>query len=891
LRQPTQEPPGTAEDAALGGLTGGGASYLRLPTGLWQRLGGVEHAGEGVIVGVIDTGIAPEHPSFADGPPAYAPPEVWNGACQGGDGFPVSTCNNKLVGARYFVDGFGRDALEDGSSVSPRDEDGHGTHTASTAAGNYGVDPVIDGNGLGVDLISGIAPRAHVAAYKACWTGTEVSGCADSDLVAAIDAAVADGVDVLNYSIGTETPSVVSPDSVAFFGAVDAGVFVAASAGNNGPEASTVGTPASVPWLTSVAAATTRRAFEATLTVSSPQGPLEVRGASVGRGLPATRLVDGAASGLPDVDPAEAAECLGGVLDPAKVLGAVVLCVGNRMRAARGRAVEEAGGAGMILANPEGAATLLTDNHPIPTVHIGHEDGLRVKALIGPEATAEIGAGQAVALPRGGVLADFSSRGPQDAVPDIGKPDLTAPGVQILAGAAPELLPSSPFMPGQLFQVISGTSMSAPHVAGAAALLEQLHPLFTPAETKSALMTTANPDVLLEDGVTAATSFDAGAGEIDPNRAADPGLVLDVTSLEYLRYLEAVDPDIVSGALPPLQPTDLNVPSIVMSDVLVEQQTARTFRSVEPRTTRWTVTADSPQGIALTPSPRRFTLRAGEEQTVELTVQVADRDSPAYGAGGLVLTSGDRRVRLPVQVRVRAVMAPELVDLTAEAEAGSAPVTVTAGLTGELRGLGWGLAAPDTLVGESVTATTGQVDLSGTDPGTNLYPLTVPEGAQAIGGRISNADGGAAGTDLDLYLYRDPDADGDFTNAELVDFENDLDSDENVLVPLPRPGEYVYAVLGFSTRDPVSTYDFTTWVVDDPQPDDPAPPPGLVVSGDPVATQAGEPATFSVDWSGLTEPGTYLGLVTYHDSAEPTRENVRGASLVRLQRTGAAPGP
>jgi subtilisin family serine protease len=176
---------------------------------------------------------------------------VWDGACQAGDGFSVSDCNNKLIGARYYVDGFGRGDLDPRSHLSPYDDDGHGTHTASTAAGNYGVDPSIDGNDLGVDVISGISPRSYVAAYKVCWQGngvTAAAGCSDVDTIAAIDDAVNDGVDVINFSVGGDSSTLITAESFAFLGAMDAGVFVANSAGNAGPGAGTVGTPASVPW-------------------------------------------------------------------------------------------------------------------------------------------------------------------------------------------------------------------------------------------------------------------------------------------------------------------------------------------------------------------------------------------------------------------------------------------------------------------------------------------------------------------------------------------------------------------------------------------------------------------------------------------------------------------
>src|SRR6185295_12812787 len=138
----------------------------------------------------------------------------------------------------------------------------------------------------------------------------------------------------------------------------------------------------------------------------------------------------------------------------------------------------------------------------------------------------------------------------QTAVPDIAKPDVTAPGVQILAGAADLPTPTTMLRPGQLFQAIQGTSMASPHVAGAAALLTQAHPTLSPAELKSELMLTANPNVFKEDAKTPADAFDKGSGEIDPNKAAGSGLVLDTTTDDYLSYLEFVDPTIVPGDIP-----------------------------------------------------------------------------------------------------------------------------------------------------------------------------------------------------------------------------------------------------------------------------------------------------------------------------------------------------
>ncbi len=247
-------------------------------SGLWAKLGGPGQAGEDVVVGVVDTGIWPEHPSFSDQKDfvfrtgssgkrtlAYGPaPSSWYGECQSGEQFSQDMCTNKLIGARYYLSGFGHFGIVKDDYKSARDHDGHGSHTASTAAGNYKVQAT--GAAAPLGKISGMAPRARIAAYKVCWNGDE-GGCASSDSVAAIDQAVADGVDVINFSISGTSTNFLDPVEVAFLFAARAGVFVAASAGNSGPTASTVAHPS--PWLTTVAASTHSRASEATLTLGN----------------------------------------------------------------------------------------------------------------------------------------------------------------------------------------------------------------------------------------------------------------------------------------------------------------------------------------------------------------------------------------------------------------------------------------------------------------------------------------------------------------------------------------------------------------------------------------------------------------------------------------------
>jgi subtilisin family serine protease len=894
-----------AVDAALGGPKGESPSYLGLPTGLWAALGGVDHAGDGIVVGDLDTGITPEHPSFADDPaggryvgtPYGPPPASWHGACQTGEGWTASDCNNKLVGARWYVAGFGRQHIAADELASARDADGHGSHTSATAAGNFGVDPTIAGNDLGVDLISGIAPRARIAEYKVCWTGGDVpDGCTSSDTVAAIDAAISDGVDVINYSAGSATAQLIGAVEYAFLGAYDAGVFVANSAGNAGPGPGTVGSPAAVPWLTTVAADETSRSFRATATVTPSAGaPITRTGDSITGALPATPLVDAESSGLAGAAAADAALCLPGTLDPAKVAGKAVLCLrGVSARVDKSHQVKLTGGVGMVLYNPADDQDTDTDNHWVPSVHLVHADGLAVKAAIaqGP-ATLALTAGRSTALARGAILASFSSRGPQTAVPDIPKPDVTAPGVNVLAAASPVPAASSSLRLGELFQSISGTSMAAPHVAGAAALLKQLHPAWNPERIKSALMTTADAGVLAQDGASPATPFDVGSGEIDPTAAAQPGLVFDTGLGDYIRYVDSQDPTIFDDGQAPLQPADLNLPSIAAAQVVGTFATTRVGTSVDPGTRTWTASLRVP---GFTTSVRdaggfsRFSLASGESRA--LSIRAARTTSPLrqWSFGSLTLTSGATVLHVPVSLRPIALSAPPRVTVSTDAAAGSQAVSARSGYAGTLNALGWGLAAPSPHADQTISATSGNPDPTGADSGTAVFDVDVPAGSQLLSGRISNVDGGDPAIDLDLFVYRDANADGTFSGGERVDQSASSSADERVEEILPAAGRYRFAVVGYRTRAP-SHFDFTTWLVDDASPDDPADVPGISLTGDPFTVSIGQTVAPRLQWSGVLAKGLYLGLATYHDSATPSDADIQATSVVELTKTADAAPP
>jgi subtilisin family serine protease len=475
--------------------TDAGPEWIGAPS-IWDgsETGGLPGTmGEGTIVGVIDTGINPSNPSFAEvGGDGYVfsnPKGHFVGVCDPSNPSydPTFPCNNKLIGA------WGYSTVNGGD---PRDYDGHGSHTASTAAGNF-VDAEVVGPTLTITRsISGVAPHANLIAYAAC--------CTNSALSAAIDQIILDSVDVVNYSIGsvgcTATPDPWADfDSAGYLNAREAGIFVATSAGNCGPGDFTVGSPADVPWVTSVGATTHNRELVNAL-IDMAGGnippPGDIYGKSFTSGYGPAEIVYAGDFGD--------ALCLNPF--PADTFdGQIVVCDrGTNGRVEKGSNVKAGGAGGYILANDAASGESLNgDAHELPAVHITYEDGVRLKDWLadgGASHTGTIMGTQVQEDPAfGDILASFSSRGGNKALADILVPSVTAPGVDILAALGT----------GDSIEwgFESGTSMASPHTAGAGALLMSLHPGWTPAEVQSALMTTAYEDILNDDGVTPATTF------------------------------------------------------------------------------------------------------------------------------------------------------------------------------------------------------------------------------------------------------------------------------------------------------------------------------------------------------------------------------------------------
>ena len=634
------------------------------------------YTGEGVVIGVIDTGIWPEHDSFADDgsykkPPITIDECIYGNTAHNPNDAPF-TCNNKLIGARQILPTYraiiGAESFEYDSA---RDDDGHGTHTASTAGGNRGVDADI----FGIDRgnISGVAPRAHIVAYKALGH----LGGYTSDLTAAIDQAVLDGVDVINYSIGGGA-SLTDPDDIAYLFAADAGVFVATSAGNSGAGNQTIGGPGSVPWITTVGASTHDRTFLGSAVLGSGD---QFFGDSIGPTVGPLPIVDAADLGNELCSPTTP------FAEP--VNNKIVLCLrGNLARVDKSKAVFEAGGAGMILYSFNDFQDTVAENNFVPTVQLNNTDGLAIKDYIdtaGASASATINSGVFTEIDAPW-MASFSSRGPNPVAQDIIKPDITAPGVNVLAGNTPT---PSRGVPGQLFQAISGTSMSSPHVAGIFALLKQAHPDWSPAMAKSAIMTTAYQDVKDYDGTTPANPLEMGAGHLNPGGVNtpgsifNPGIVYDAGVNEYAAFtcganLKLYTPaqcDSLISLGYPTDASDLNLPSIGIAELSGSQTVIRRVTSVaqprnifnvtgNPPNTDVVVTVltneyrtfkasvDAPPGVSVEVTPSSFQIKPGETATYEVTFTNESATPGEWSYGSLTWKDDYYSVRSNIAVRI-----------------------------------------------------------------------------------------------------------------------------------------------------------------------------------------------------------------------------------------------
>ncbi|WP_420642126.1 S8 family serine peptidase [Candidatus Leptofilum sp.] len=620
--------------------TDAGPQWIGAPA-MWSELGGQENAGEGVIVGILDSGVWPENPSFADpdpnGNPYPAPPGTYG--CDLGsvmvDGTDLGLdfeCNNKLIGAYRFMETFEANrTMMDGEFLSARDNDGHGSHTASTAAGNSNVSADLLGGSLGI--LSGVAPRAQIIAYKVCGSVPGTASCFGSDTVAAVEQAIIDGVDVLNFSVGGGSDPYNDIVSLAFLSAYDNGIFVAKSAGNSGPGADTVAGRS--PWVTTVGASTHDRGFVANIELTADGGAaLTLDGVSITAGFgPAPVVLADDFDGLDETD-AENGMC--NTPFPAGTFnGEIVVCKrGVIARVTKSANVAAGGAGGFVLYNPA-LQTLNNDSHWVPAIHIQDTEGVELLDFMANN-TNVMGtlSGGIKTTVQGDVMAAFSSRGGSGQTLGVSKPDVTGPGVNILAAITP--YEAEPLGQPSLFGFKSGTSMSSPHTAGSAALLKALHPDWTPGQIKSALMTTATVDgVTKEDGVTPVDHFDVGSGRIDLNYAGNPGLTISDSAANYVAH----EDDLWNS----------NYPSLYIPSMPGEMTVYRTLQSELDYDAWWYVSIESDEGLVVD-TPSVVPIRAGRDRTIPITVDASGIGLGETAMAVMHLTHGDHALRFPITI-------------------------------------------------------------------------------------------------------------------------------------------------------------------------------------------------------------------------------------------------
>jgi subtilisin family serine protease len=851
--------------------------------GAWRRhAGGRGQAGQGVVVGVIDSGVWPGSASFRGRSLDRTPRTRWDisrrgevvrmrkadgswfeGRCQlshevdgvivRAERWSTDACTTKVVGARYYPEEFLAEVPEDQRSpveyLSARDGNGHGTHTAGTAVGRTVRDVKVDGVRFGT--LSGMAPGAKLATYKVCFDDDdpETGDCFDGAVISAIEDAVADGVDVINFSISGATDTVLDPTELAFEGAAEAGVFVATTAGNAGPGESTVSHNS--PWVTTVAG-TTHATFENTIVLGNGRA---LRGASVSRvPVPRTRLVDSLTVPARGASRAEAELCLPGSLSKRKVRGRIVVCTrGTNPRVEKSEVVADAGGVGMVLANVE-PGSLDADFHSVPTVHIEKKDSIvlfRYLDRVGSRATARLRLGDHTGLDPRPVptVAGFSSRGPALANgSDLLKPDVAAPGASILAAVAP------PSNEGRRFDLYSGTSMASPHIAGLAAFVLGERPRWSPMKVKSAMMTTAR-SVRTDAGKVERDGFAQGAGQVRPRRFLSPGLFVVSTPRDWRRFYQGQGLDWGEG-YEPLAAKDLNGPSLAEGEVAASTSFRREFRAGRAGT--WKVRVRVPGFDASAPA-RLVATRRGERVTLRFAFERTTAPIGRFAHGHVVL-DGPTRVRLPVALRPVSVDAPE--ELSGSGVEGAVEVEVRAGTTGDL--------AVDTAGLVPATTETGVAEEVRPDYEDEVYLcFFIGEGSRAARFDLEASDDTG---DLDLMVIPVDETCSEQTGAEHVSATPS--ADERVTLLDPPSGWYVAAVDPYAAPEGGGPLGWRLDVYDvHPELETGA----FAVEPSPVPVVAERTATFEARWSGL-EPGPrYLGMLSYEGALSPTFVTVDSA--------------
>ena len=877
--------------------------------------------GDGVIIGVIDSGVAPEHPALRDMREADRPglcrsrwaetllgrwlcrrftklpdtlvfeaPEDWNGACDVGEQFAETDCNNKLIGARWYLDG----ALESGpidpnEIRSARDVDGHGTHTATTAAGNRSSASIF---GTLIGDVEGIAPKARVAAYKACWLrpGDTRASCNTSDLANAIDAAVADGVDIISYSIGSSLKRITAPDDIALMAATKAGVLTVVAAGNEGPNPGTIGSPAGGPWV--ITAAASSREGQSSVEALQINTPASLAGKYATREANFTPplqdndpieasliLVDDNDVTLPGGSTGTTTDACQALVNGDDVSGNIAFiqrtgCLFEDM-------VKNAADAGAIAAvvyNNAGDPIVMHGSEglsDIPALMIGQADANLILAELdaGNDVTAVLDKSFLLTTgDTGNVMASFSARGPAP-VPDILKPDVTAPGINILAGFTPD---AANVAAGENYAFLSGTSMSTPHVAGAAALILQAHPTWTPSALKSALMTTARQDVKASAGLADASPFDFGAGHIAPNNAFDPGLVFDVSDDEFDAFacgiaspaVSSTRCDELTAAGLSFDAAELNQPSIAVSDLTIQRTIKRRVTNVDDEADSYAVSIAAPPGMNVSVTPASLTLSPGESATYDVTLAYLSGPLDLWRFGSLTWSSATRDVYSAIAVRPTSITAPE--EITTFGGSGTTSFAVEFGYSGGYAPGVHGLNLPLVLDGFVDNDPTKTFSFRATN-GVTQHIISVP--ADQLYLRFALFDSLTDGDDdLDMHVYF---CGSDGSSCTKIGQSGEPTSEEQFNVFRPAAGLYAVLVHGFETDQVTggagSNYQLLGWAIginDDK---------GNMSASGPAFVNPGAVENVAIDWSGLIADTIYLGGISHK-----TPQVISGLTIITI---------
>ncbi len=776
--------------------------------------------GEGIVIAILDSGVNTDHPSFAevsaDGYVHTNPlgDGVFLGDCAGNF---TELCNNKLIGVYSYP--IITQSYNDDNIFPPNlpkngeDYGGHGSHVASIAAGNVllnieEVTPTLneersDGTPTGFTFaqISGIAPRANIISYQVCFPGTEdnndtYNSCVDSAVLSAIDDAIRDNVDVINFSISGGGNPWSNATDLAFLSARNAGIFVAVSAGNSGPLAST--SEKHAPWYTSVAASEHGRKNVFAKQLNNFNGGAstltQISGQSNSGEIRASIVYAGNYTNTNDLG-ADAGQCLQPF--PTNTFqGQIVVCDrGDVARVEKAQNVASAGAGGFVLANIDGGTTFLAnDQYVVPGIHIDAQDGNRLKTWLATGtnhmATITVGVSeQFIDASRQDVITDFSARGPNTSISTLA-PTMTAPGFEIYAAYADEQLGHDGHEPAASdYDYLNGTSMSSPMVAGAAALISSARPNWGPDEIRSALALTATTAMKKEDATSAADFFDMGSGRIQIDQAIASGLIMSESGSNYTN----ADP-FFNG-----EPRNLNLPSITDNKCEITCTWSRKFTATTDATWSFLSQVIS-TGMTVNAVPSSFTLREGQSQTVVFTIDTTGAVKEFYSFALAIFSSpGLPNASLPISVIGSAGNTPREVYIEGQRAIDSTLIKNIRMV--ELENF---VLTPY----KPVKATTVSVNLKQDSDvssyldnvvdGVNITTIVVPDDAKRLVAKTTST-----AKDVDLFVLKDQDGDGIPSITEEIAISANSGSNELITINYPEPGTYFIAIQNFESSEKV----------------------------------------------------------------------------------------